>query len=256
MKFVLILIIGCLEFSSSEWKSWKTNEFSIHYMAEDATVVNQYGLWTKRGLKSTELFFGRKFKSDFSVYVHPDRNSLDAQWQKDWQMPTFKSECWMVASGIATKLDLLSPRVWSTQSCEHNEADTVATQQVITHELIHVFHGQQNASPDFSAVDGIDWFVEGLATYASGQLTSAKLNGIKKALQEGTLPTTLDKFWTGKWKYGLSGSMVMFIDKTYGREKLKSLLPLATKVEILNAFQISEEKLLNDWKKFIVDSKK
>jgi hypothetical protein len=254
MKFVGILLMG-LWVSSTEWKSWKTKEFSLNYTSLDENTFDMYGRWTKRGIKSTELFFDEKFKREFFVYLHPDRNSLDAQWQKDWQMPTFKSECWMVASGIATKLDLLSPRVWSTQSCEHNETDTMATQQVITHELVHVFHGQQNASPDFSAADGIDWLVEGLATYASGQLTSSRLNGIRKGMQEGTLPTSLDQFWTGKWKYGLSGSMVMFIDKTYGREKLKSLLPLTTKVEVLNALELNEEKLVKDWKKFIVDLK-
>jgi hypothetical protein len=25
-------------------------------------------------------------------------------------MPAFKSECWMVASGIATKLDMIAPK--------------------------------------------------------------------------------------------------------------------------------------------------
>lgn len=246
-----IILIGLTGFSPVEWKNWKTENFSVNYTAVDEATFRKYARWTTAAIKKAEVFFSEKFKSEFSVYVHPDRNSLDAQWQKDWQMPTFKSECWMVASGVGAKLDLLSPRTWKDQACDHNPSDTVATQQVIVHEVVHVFHGQHNASPDFSTVDGIDWLVEGLATYASGQLTAERLSQIKNGLREGTLPTVLDKFWTGNWKYGLSGSMVMYLDKTYGREKLKSLLPLPTKTEVLKTLQLSEEKLVSDWKKYI-----
>lgn len=255
MKSLGVILIGLAAVVPVEWKNWKANNFSMNYTSADETTYKKYGTWTTAGIKTTEDFFGTKFKSGFSVYVHPDRNSLDAQWQKDWQMPTFKSECWMVASGVGPKLDLLSPRIWKEQACDHNPLDTIATQQVIAHEVVHVFHGQHNASPDFSTAEGIDWFVEGLATYASGQLTAKSLNEIKNALKEGTLPTTLDKFWTGKWRYGLSGSMVLYIDKTFGREKLKSLLPLATKAEVLKTLGVGEEKMLSDWKKFIGEIK-
>ncbi|MFZ4520792.1 MAG: hypothetical protein ACOYNC_03750 [Bacteroidales bacterium] len=50
------------------------------------------------------------------------------------------------------------------ESCEHVYSEKLKTQQIITHELVNVYHGQLNAGPDFSDVSGIDWFVEGLAT--------------------------------------------------------------------------------------------
>jgi hypothetical protein len=108
----------------------------------------------EKGAQSTEQFFGAPFKKNFGVFVYPTRNDLDSQWQKDWNMPQFKSECWMVASGVAAKLDMISPAVWSKEACEHSYADTVKTQRLITHELVHVYHGQSNASPDFSDVTG------------------------------------------------------------------------------------------------------
>ena len=80
----------------------------------------------------------------------------------------------MVASGVASKLDMLSPLQWAKESCEHDYADKLKTQQIIAHELVHVFHGQLNVSPDFSDVTNLDWFVEGLATYASGQLDKVR----------------------------------------------------------------------------------
>lgn len=116
---------------------------------------------------------------------------------------------------------------------------------------MHVYHGQLNVSPDFSNVDGIDWFVEGLATYASGQCNKTRIAEIKKAISDNTIPASLDNFWTGKIKYGLSGSVVMFIDHRYGRTTLKELLPLSKKSEILALLKTTEQELLSDWKNYI-----
>ena len=53
-------------------------------------------------------------------------------------------------------------------------------------------------------------------------------------------------------KYGLSGSVVMYIDNKYGRKKLNQLLPFNKKTEILQALQVTESKLLEDWSNYIV----
>ena len=55
-------------------------------------------------------------------------------------------------------------------------------------EMTHVFHGHYNASPDFSDTDRIDWFVEGLAVYASGQCDAARLLGVRRWLKEHPAP--------------------------------------------------------------------
>ena len=74
---------------------------------------------------------------------------------------------------------------------------------------------------------------------------------VKTALCEGKAPATLDEFWTGRLRYGQSGSMVMYIDHRYGREKLKELFPYNQKSELLQALGISEEKLIEGWEAFI-----
>jgi hypothetical protein len=187
----------------------------------------------------------------FDIYIHPNRNSLDSSWRISWNMPEFKSECWMVASGVANRFDLVSPSVWSTEACEHNYSDEEKTNRLIAHEMVHVFHGQNNPSPDFSNTEGIDWFVEGLAAYASGQCDSARIAEVRIAMNENKLPVELDKFWTGKYRYGISGSMVMHIDKKYGREKIIALLPMTKKSEILASLKVTEQQLLSDWKSFM-----
>lgn len=237
---------------SSEWTEEKHGLYNLYYMESDRNYRDQYLAMTDTGIRHVQIFFLSPFMKNFNVYVHPDRHSLDLQWQKDWNMPEFKSECWMVASGVASKLDLLSPRKWKEESCEHDFSEKVKSQQLIMHELIHVFHGQWNVSPDFSDVSGMDWFVEGLATYASGQCDSSRMEAVKKAVMEKTVKKSLDTFWMGKLKYGLSGSVVMYMDAVYGRNKLKELLKFNKKEEALSSLGISEEALLNEWEKYIL----
>jgi hypothetical protein len=253
LLIILFFIISSIAWKTESgiWKSKHYKKFILYYSNADETYVKEYVKMIGAGIKSVESFFDASFQAKFDVYIHPTRSSLDSQWQKDWQMPDFKSECWMVASGIASKLDVISPKSWDKEACEHSYSDKLKTQQVITHELFHVYHGQLNSSPDFSNVDNIDWFVEGLATYASGQLDSVRIKEVKNAIINKQVPNSIDKFWTGNLKYALSGSMVMYIDKKYGRKKLGELLKYNKKTEILHALSISEDDLLAGWDKYL-----
>jgi hypothetical protein len=57
-------------------------------------------------------------------------------------------------------------------------------------------------------------------------------------------------FWTGNLKFGLSGSMVMYIDIKFGRTKLRELLKYNEKTETLFLPGISETELLKDWRSY------
>ena len=254
---VLILYSSFIQ-AQADVKNWivvQESGYTLHYTTIDSKNKNEYNELIKNGISSIHFFFDMKYKKGFDVFFHPNRKSLDSTWQKDWQMPQFRSECWMVASGIDTKLDVISPKMWDKESCEHIYTETKKTQQLITHELVHVFHGQLNKSPDFSNVEGIDWFVEGLATYASSQLDSTRLTEIKKAIADKNTPNTLDKFWAGKLKYGLAGSIVKYIDYKFGRNKLKELLSLTKKSEMLTTLNISEKELLTNWSAYMQNLK-
>lgn len=237
--------------SLGTWVKENHKAYTLYYTSRDAGNKKEYVQLIESGIKSVKSFFHSSFQKSFSVYIHSDRHSLDSSWQKDWKMPTFKSECWMVASGTGSRLDMISPKSWDKESCEHKYSETKKTQQLITHELVHVFHGQRNVSPDFSDTERIDWFVEGLATFAYGQLNESRIDEVKKALAANNIHLKLDDFWTGKLKYALSGSMVMFIDHKYGRGKLMQLLPLNKKGDLLSILGIKEKELLEEWHAFI-----
>ena len=199
--FVVAAVSISITASGQVWKQVNNNGYQLHYQADNVEMLSEYQGQVESGINSVKAFFGSPYSSEFSIWIHPTRHSLDSTWQKDWNMPDFKSECWMVASGVATKLDMIAPRQWDKLSCEHHYAEKEKTQQLITHELVHVYHGQHNGSPDFSAVEGIDWLVEGLAAYASGQCDPSRIAGVKKALLEQQVPSGLDGFWKGKHRY-------------------------------------------------------
>lgn len=230
-----------------EWKRREEKSFTIHYTKDDATVINSIHDYLRSGVASVNHFFGYPFLQKFDVYIFPSRALLDKQWQKDWNDPLFKSQCWMIASGVAHRLDVLSPNTWNEQACDHNANDTTEIRQLIWHELVHVFHSQQNPDHTFSYIEKLDWLVEGMATYISGQLTENRLLRLKQMIGENKTPATLDNFWKGADRYGLSGSIVAYIDKTFGREKLFGLLKVTNKQDALLALGVTESRLISDW---------
>lgn len=234
-----------------EWLVKKYPRFSVFYTSVDSADMQIYAPYFLNGLDDVERFFGVSFKNKFSIYIHPNRVSLDSVWQKDWGMPSFKSQCWMVASGVATKLDMISPKRWDSLACEHSYVDTLKTQKLIIHELVHVLHGQYGKSSDFSEINGIDWFVEGLATYVSGQCDSERMAEVKEAITQGNIPSSLANFWSGKLRYGLSGSVVIYIESEYGKDKLLELMAYSNLSEVLGALETNEANLVSGWKGYM-----
>lgn len=250
----LALILLCSINTPHEWKQETHKGYTLHYKGDDESETKRYHEMIDKGVGSVLYFTKGQFIKEFKVFVHPSRAALDNQWQTDRNLPDLKSHCWMVASGTANKLDLLSPLKWRSEACEHDYADRNKTQKVITHELFHVYHAQHNPGADLMETEGIDWFVEGFAAFASGQCDKERMQEVKKSVLDKKSPTNLDAFWTGNLRYGWSGSMVMYIDKRYGREKMLGLLAFKTKAEILDSLKTDEADLLKEWANYIVVS--
>ena len=260
-KVTMNHLVPCLSFvvgfwtggisQNSTWMTEQHDHFRIFFQANDRPDIPDYLVMISQGIQQTSAFFHEPFSQPFDVYIHPNRLSLDSTWQSDWGMPEFQSECWMVASGVAAKLDLMAPRTWDSLACEHRYDDSLSTQQLITHELVHVFHGQHHPSPDFSTINGIDWLIEGMAVFVSGQCDPSRMVAVKEALRENNLPGHLADFWSGKLRYGLSGSMVMYLDHRYGRDQLYRMLAITDLTSLLSELGTTEPKLLEEWRKYM-----
>jgi hypothetical protein len=233
---------------SLHWATRQNAAFTLYYTSADSSIVSRIEKELGNGNKTVTEFFHSAFKKKFEVYFFPTRIELDKQWSKDWGGPNFKSQCWMVASGVARRLDLLSPLCWKKDACEHNAADSVEVQKIITHELVHVFHAQHNPNPTFDGMDDLSWLIEGLATFVSGQLNEERINKVSVQLKEGKNSSLSFTIMDRADKYGRAGCFVQFLEKKYGRKKLIKLLSLTDLSSILKVLKTDETSLITSWK--------
>jgi hypothetical protein len=197
-----------------------------------------------------ETFFGLPFAAPVGIRLASDRAAFDALLPADWGMAN--TQCWMVGIGVADWMALLSPAAWPAEACDHDAADARHVQGLITHELVHSFHGQHNPTRDFTGMDEAGWFVEGLAVYVSGQMDSGHMASAADAIANGAAPDALANAWSGKYRYGVSGSLVAYIDDRFGRAQLTGLLDATSTADILARLGLTEAAFLADWKAWVV----
>jgi hypothetical protein len=202
------------------------------------------------GIARVENYFDAKFTAAFDVQLFSTRQELDAYWGRLWGVPSFESSCWMVASGQEDTLVLLTPGAWDEFACEHDPRNAGHAANLITHELVHVFHDQANSVYAFEGMDPLGWFVEGLAAYVSGQLDTGELAPAIDAIRTNNVPTSLATAWSGKYRYGVCGSIVQFIDRVKGRDTIKQLLAATSETDALNTLGWSEIELLTMWQEW------
>lgn len=200
------------------------------------------------GRKRIEDWFGRPFPKPFSVQVLPGRADFDATFQKRWGVP--KTECWMVGAGVADSLYLLSPSRWKIEGCDHS-GSPAEVREIVAHELVHVFHGQYAPSPEFDGMDDLGWFVEGLATLVSGQVDDERAGDASKALAEGKGPASLATAWSGRWRYGVAGSLARYVQARYGKETVDRLLRVGTNEAALKLLGTTEPAFLAAWREWV-----
>ena len=190
------------------------------------------------------------FRDTVSVQIFPGREGFTDALRVAWGIP--ETACWMVGAADDHSLYLLSPGVWEAEACEHDPADSKHRRLLVTHEAVHVYHGQVNPSDDVGLLEDIGWFVEGLATYVSGQLEVSHAGRATEALASGEGPERLADAWSGPYRYGVAGSLVAYVDERWGRETLRAALEVTTQDEMLALLGTTEAELLADWEGWVL----
>jgi hypothetical protein len=184
-----------------------------------------------------------------TVSVLPDRTSFSAALRGAWGMPD--TQCWMVGAADDHALYLLAPDVWSSEACEHDADDEEGRRRLIAHELVHVYHGQVNASEDIGLLEDLGWFIEGVATYVSGQLQASHRGRAAAAIRQGQSPNRLSDAWSGSYRYGVAGSMASYIDRHWGRGVLQEALKARTRDELLGQLGVTESAFIAGWRDWV-----
>ncbi len=233
---------------SLPWLRLQRPGLDIRYTAVDSATVRAVLPMLEDGRRTVEEFFGAPFLTPFVIRIFPDRTSLTDHWRAAWNAPGFEAQCWMVASGMAAELSVLSPRAWGAEACEHDPANAGHTTRLLAHELVHVYHGQRSPHPDFEGMDAVGWFAEGVAVLASGQLQAEHAGAAARAVAEGRVPAQLEDAWSGRYRYGVAGSLAGYVDRRWGRAMTVRLLGMTTEAEMLGALGVTEQVLLDDWR--------
>lgn len=213
--------------------------------AEQARAFTQYAVNAE---KLISKFFGIGFQNPVTLVLCKDRAAFDAELKRQWGMGT--TERWMVGAAGASKAFFLSPDAWAKEADEHNPNNPVEIERIVAHELTHSFHAQSSPSKDLDGMDGMAWFVEGLATYVSGQLDAARLKGLPKP-SESSFPKSLADVWKGRARYGLAGSLAKYVDGKWGRPTLLKLLTATTNEAALKVVRVSDAELIEGWKAWL-----
>jgi hypothetical protein len=212
----------------------------------DREIVPSLRSHFEAGRRRIEKHFGRPFTKSFECEVLPSRSAFDEYFTRRLKLP--KSEPWMVATGVADRMVILSPRVWKTEAQEHNPDNAEHVRDLVAHELVHVYHGQVCPKPDFAGMDDMGWFVEGLAVMVSGQLEHPHRGVAAKAIEAGRAPTKLADAWTGRHRYGVAGSIVEYVSRRFGPETIQKLMTATRNEDALKLLNITETQLLQDWR--------
>jgi len=224
--------------------------YRLEYIAGDRAAAISLVPMIDRGRQAAEQFFGTTYASSFVAHVFPDRATLTARWRVAWNQPTLDTQCWMIAAGWATELDILSPSVWSSQACGHDAGNANHVANVVGHELVHVLQGQRNSGYNALA-NTTTWIVEGLATFASGQWISEYAGSVRSAVS-ASAPDTFAALWASTANYALAGSVFSYINQRFGADTVRRVLTLRTEGELFTLLSIDATTLLREWRAWVL----
>jgi len=200
----------------------------------------------RAGMTAVSAALGRPWVEPLTATIVPDRQAFTASFPPEYGLT--ETQCWMVAWAVADRLTVLSPRAWRTEACEHDPDDRESLTLLLRHELVHALHGQHNPTRDFTGMEEeLGWFCEGLATFASGQLEQEHAGDARQALAAGVGPTQLAAAWSGRYRYGVCGSLVAYLDQRCGAAKLREMHAATTLPQLLAIAGLSEQELLAAW---------
>lgn len=190
------------------------------------------------------------FRDTVSVRIFPSREAFTAALRDAWGLS--ETTCWMVGAADDHVLYLLSPAVWGEQHvCEHDPNDASHRRMLIAHELVHVYHGQVNPSADLGKLEDLGWFIEGLATFISGQFESSHAARARDAVAAGAVPERLARAWSGPYRYSVTGSMASFVDQRWGRPILREAMSVTTQEAILGLLGVTEIEFIRAWQDWV-----
>lgn len=195
------------------WKSLSKGDIRLHWYNNSQDFAQQLLDAADSGLSNVESQVGLSNDEPIDLYIYPDTGAMQDAilYEPSWTGgQAFPAENIVIIAIEASQLN------WGKGT--------------EVHELTHVLVGHLT----FSCLGSLPaWLGEGLATYAEGPLDKQFQGPLDQAIHDdkllsvrsisGPFSAESDK---ASLSYGESQSLVAFLIKTYGRDKMSSLLLL------------------------------
>lgn len=228
-----------------DYLTLRQDNIEIKYVAGEKLLAKETFVFLQEALVFLSRYFG--LKKPFSlirVALAPSRSQYD---QLVANFLGVKAKIPSVPQRIAqtqeTKMVFLSPTAYKDDSSYKFKPDEY--RRLVFHELVHVF--EEYLSADMEAVPC--WWGEGLAVYLSGQgkYEDEFRQPVLRGIRERNIPTFQSIQASRKQSYRWGGTIVAFIEKTYGK---KMILKIAKKGNNKNILKIINEDLKDFEKKW------
>jgi hypothetical protein len=257
---IVCALVGGIECASgsavgagaTEWITRTADGLVVQTTEADASIADNLLARTVNARRADAEFLGLTFPRTVTLVFYPDRPTFEAFWRDS--VPGFQPQCWMIGRTIGSRIDILSPRTWPTQSCGHAGND-FEVDQVIAHELVHALHAQVNAQPDVNIAADTKWFNEGVAVFVSGQLDVASRARVADSVRAGYTPARLAAVLQHADGYALAGSMVAYVDATRGRATTRRMLSLTTTAAMTAEIGLAtESEFVAAWRQWVLST--
>ncbi len=198
--------------SRYDWQSITTDPVTLLWYSGDRSFANTLMSAAQQGLSRIEDDTGAVPQRKISMYIYASTGDLQGAqlFPPQWEGGVTYGEYDVIAIGVAT-----------------NQLDFGT--RAVPHELTHWIVGQLTFN-DYGA--GLPtWLDEGLATYGEGPLSPDYAAGLSYAIKNNQLISvrSLSSPFSAipqqaYISYGESNSIVTFLIRTYGKEKMVQLL--------------------------------
>ncbi|MCC7117508.1 MAG: hypothetical protein IT310_03195 [Anaerolineales bacterium] len=197
--------------SVHDWKQVSNADVRIHYYEKDKSFADTMLAAAVEGLRRDKEQAGMIPSGVIDIYVYPNYQDLQDAilYEPSWTGGQAFSEFNIIIMGLSG-------------------SDSNWDKNTVIHELTHVLVGR-NA---FSCIGSRpQWLEEGLAMYSEGALDAGMQNMLDQAIQAKSLITlrSLNSSFSelsdkANLSYAQSYSVVTFLIKEYGQEKMSALL--------------------------------
>ena len=238
-----------------EYLQLKQNTYEVRFREEDRSYARLTLENLLQAAGSLGEYLGIEKPAGLRAVIAPDRKEYEklvVKWLGvDIEIPSNPGR---IAQPQRKDLVFLSPRAYREQSTFEYHPEEY--ERLIFHEVTHVL--EELLSPGIEFIPR--WWSEGLAVYLSGHWRySDQFNfrqPVVQGIREGKIPTFLEVARRVDLSYEWGWTMVMFIERTRGREVIPTIIRECSDGNILELLKISEEEFSREWQEWLLGAGK